>query len=80
VTKCFLESSNRPGVVSGLPLHGHVEASAILRGAQQVAWVPTNELAGLMDEACAVRLAVELQSGTPKVRSHDGRNPELLTW
>lgn len=37
--------------------------------------MPTNELASLMDKACAVRLTVEFRSGTPTVRSHDVAEP-----
>lgn len=39
---------------------------------RELRWVPARELAGLMDEAYAVRLLDALKDEGPAVRAHDG--------
>jgi 8-oxo-dGTP diphosphatase len=64
----------RRGIVA-LVFRCHVASGWPRTGAEatEIRWLDPEEVAGLMDEAYAVRLLDALRPGEPAIRSHDGR-------
>jgi hypothetical protein len=64
----------RRGIVA-LVFRCHVASGRPRTGteAAEIRWLDPEEVAGLMDEAYAVRLLDALRPGEPAIRSHDGR-------
>ena len=69
-----VDKNMRRGIVA-LVFGCHVASGRPRTGteATEIRWLDPEEVAGLMDEAYAVRLLDALRQGAPAIRSHDGR-------